>query len=86
MPKYIFKCDKCDCVSEGIVSFKESEEGFPCKCGGHMDRVFTTDVAFVGINPYIRKPGGIDAKQDRMDGFKSLEKRKHMRLRPGGIL
>ena len=86
MPIYIFKCDQCNRVSEGFMSFKESEQGFPCKCGGYMNRIFTTDVSITGTNPHMRKPPGIDAKQDRMDGFKSLEKRKHMRLRPGGIL
>jgi len=86
MPTYNFKCNKCNKTVEGYMSFKESEQGIPCKCGGIMERVFSTDVSFVGINRYMRKPGGIDPKQDREDAMKSLEKRKHMKLNKGGIL
>jgi len=86
MPKYIFKCPICNKTAEGYMSFEKSEDGVPCKCGGTMDRAFSTDVCFVGINRFMRKPGGIDPKQDREDAAKSLEKRKHMKLHEGGIL
>jgi len=43
MPKYNFKCDRCEIVIEGIMSFEESKLGRSCpKCGdGIMERQFS---------------------------------------------
>ena len=52
IPKYDFKCDKCETVEEIICSFERAEEGFPCnECSyGIMERQFPTS----GINFQVR--------------------------------
>ena len=72
MPTYDFKCEECNLVRETTMSFKESEKGITCDCGGIMRRQFTPNKAIIckWNTPY--KPG-LDAKKDRYRAFKGLE-------------
>lgn len=85
MPNYDFKCNLCGKIVERNMSFDKAEEGFDCPaCNGFMERQFSIG-NIIGINHFMQKPG-MDSQQSRERAMKSLEKRKHMRLNPGGIL
>jgi len=76
MPIYDFKCKECNLIKEETMSFKESEEGIVCECGGHMVRQFTPNgnIQCKWNPPY--KPGH-NAKEDRRRAFNSqVEKKK----------
>lgn len=86
MPVYDFKCEKCGNIIERSMSFKESEEGIKCPlCKDIMERQFSPCGAVICSWNVPYKPG-LDAKKDRQESLKSLEKRKHMKLNKGGIL
>ena len=84
MPKYDFKCQDCNRVSEVYMNMTQFDETI-CECGGVMKRLFPTKVYVIGCNRYIRKRG-LDPQQDQLEAMKSLERRKHMKLNKGGIL
>ena len=76
MPTYDFKCEECGVVKEETMSFKESEKGITCECGGKMIRQFTPNgnIHCSWNPPY--KPG-TNAKEDRRRAFNSqVEKKK----------
>ncbi len=76
MPNYEFKCEECNLVKEECVSFKESEKGLACECGGKMVRLFIPCKNIHGFNePY--KPGH-NAREDRKRAYVSLEERKKL--------
>lgn len=88
MPNYEFKCKCCGNTEEINCLFdeiKDMEKDLTCQCGGKFKKIFTPAMAIIGCNRFIDKPG-MDAKQSRERARKSLEKRKTMKLRPGGIL
>lgn len=84
MPLYDFDCE-CGETLEKHVLFKESENVKCPVCGNIMKRLFSTQVGVIGCNRWVDKPG-MDAQQSKLRAAKSLEKRKYMRLHPGGIL
>lgn len=45
MPKYDFKCVKCQKVEERIVLYKETDKQI-CNCGGRMRVLFNMSVSF----------------------------------------
>ena len=56
------------------MSFKESEQGMECECGGSMVRQMPTSISITGCNRFMRKRG-VDAKQDKYYANKSLEEK-----------
>lgn len=88
MPTYDFKCKKCGDIEEIRCMFeeiKDMEKDLSCHCGGKFKKIFTPTMSMIGTNRFIEKPG-MDAEQSKLRAAKSLEKRKHMKLNPGGIL
>ena len=86
MPNYEFRCEKCGNAIERRMSFEESEKGIKCPlCKDIMERQFTPNASIICKWNVPYKPG-LDAKKDRLESLKSLEKRKHMKLNKGGIL
>ena len=83
MPKYLFKCQKCQKETEIYCSYQDIDK-MSCECGGKLIKQFTT-ANIIGCNRYIRKPG-LDPEQDALEAMKSLEERKHKRLNKGGVL
>ena len=85
MPRYDFKCDKCEIVEEKNMPFLESEKGYPCPnlvCSGTMIRQFTPCANLrCGWNPPPYRPG-MDAREDRKRAFISQEEKG---LLPKGI-
>ncbi len=77
MPNYDFKCKDCGTVKEKCVSFKESEKGFACECGGTMVRQFTpcANLRCAWKVPY--KPG-TNAREDRKRAYIGLEEKKKL--------
>jgi hypothetical protein len=41
MPKYSYKCNKCDKIIKKILDYKKSDIIFQCDCGGEMHRDLT---------------------------------------------
>ena len=77
MPTYDFKCNECSLVTEKTMSFKESEKGFACECGGTMIRTFTPcrNLQCKWKVPY--KPGH-NAREDRKRAYMGLEDKKKL--------
>ena len=46
MPRYSFKCPKCDRREDVIRHMENADKVCICKCGVHMNRDFQTDIPF----------------------------------------
>jgi len=77
MPNYDFKCEDCGTVIEECISFKESEKGLVCECGGTMIRTF---VPCLNLQCKWRVPykAGLNAREDRKRAYMGLEDKKKL--------
>jgi len=84
MPTYDFKCKECNLVKEETMSFKESEEGIQCECGGHMVRQFIPNgnIHCSWNPPY--KPGTDNPARDQRRAFRMLEEQGKLPKELGG--